>query len=93
MWRRPQVDFIYNDGIKLVDHIGRFETLEQDYHYIANKLNLDEDVSIWKHHRELRHDNKSKRLDDFRLYYDKESRDIVRWWFMRDIKDFDYRFF
>ena len=31
MWRRPQVDFIYNDGIKLVDYVGRFETLQDDY--------------------------------------------------------------
>ena len=93
IWRRPQVDYIYNRGIKLIDYIGRYETLQDDYHYIANKLELDADISVWKHHRELRHDNKSKRLDDFRLYYDKESRDIVKWWFMRDIKEFDYMFF
>jgi len=93
MWRRPQVDYIYNQGIKLVDYIGRYETLEEEYHMIANKLELDKDISIWKHHRDLRHDNKSKRLEDFRLYYDDESRSIVKWWFMRDIKEFDYRFF
>ena len=93
MWRRPQVDFIFNGGIKLVDHIGRYETLQEDYHYIANKLELDKDISIWKHHRELKHYNKSKRIEDFRLYYDDESRSIVKWWFMRDIKEFNYTFF
>ena len=93
MWRRPQVDFIYNDGIKLVDYIGRFETLQDDYHYIANRLELDKDFSIWKHTRELRHDNRSNRLEDFRLYYDDESRSTVKWWFMRDIKEFNYTFF
>ena len=93
MWRRPQVDFIYNNGIKLVDHIGRYETLQEDYHYIANKLELNKDISIWKHHRELKHYNRSNRLEDFRLYYDDESRSIVKWWFMRDIKEFNYTFF
>ena len=93
MWRRPQVDFIYNNGIKLVDHICRYETLEDDYNYIANKLKLNQDPSIWKHHKVLRHDNRSSRLEDFRLYYDDESRSIVKWWFMRDIKEFNYTFF
>jgi hypothetical protein len=93
MWRRPQVDFIYNNGIKLVDHICRYETLEDDYNYIANKLKLNQDPSIWKHHKVLRHDNRSNRLEDFRLYYDDESRSIVKWWFMRDIKEFNYTFF
>jgi hypothetical protein len=93
MWRRPQVDFIYNNGIKLVDHICRYETLEDDYNYIANKLKLNQDPSIWKHHKVLRHDNRSSRLEDFRLYYDDESRSIVKWWFMRDIKEFNYMFF
>jgi|TARA_B110000977_G_scaffold87719_1_gene116676 hypothetical protein len=93
MWRRPQVDFIYNNGIKLVDHICRYETLEDDYNYIANKLKLNQDPSIWKHHKVLRHDNRSNRLEDFRLYYDDESRSIVKWWFMRDIKEFNYMFF
>jgi chondroitin 4-sulfotransferase 11 len=93
MWRRPQVDFIYNNGIKLVDHICRYETLQDDYNYIANKLKLNQDPSIWKHHKVLRHDNRSSRLEDFRLYYDDESRSIVKWWFMRDIKEFNYTFF
>ena len=93
MWRRPQVDFIYNNGIKLVDHICRYETLQDDYNYIANKLKLNQDPSIWKHHKVLRHDNRSNRLEDFRLYYDDESRSIVKWWFMRDIKEFNYTFF
>ena len=93
MWRRPQVDFIYNNGIKLVDHICRYETLQDDYNYIANKLKLNQDPSIWKHHKVLRHDNRSNRLEDFRLYYDDESRSIVKWWFMRDIKEFNYMFF
>ena len=93
MWRRPQVDFIYNNGIKLVDHICRYETLEDDYNYIANKLKLNQNPSIWKHHKVLRHDNRSNRLEDFRLYYDDESRSIVKWWFMRDIKEFNYTFF
>ena len=51
------------------------------------------DFSIWKHTRELRHDNRSNRLEDFRLYYDDESRSTVKWWFMRDIKEFNYTFF
>ena len=93
MWRRPQVDFIYNNGIKLVDHICRYETLQDDYNYIANTLKLNQDPSIWKHHKVLRHDNRSNRLEDFRLYYDDESRSIVKWWFMRDIKEFNYMFF
>ena len=36
MWRRPQVDYVYKGGIQLMDYIGRYETLQEDYHYIAN---------------------------------------------------------
>ena len=93
MWRRPQVDYIFKDGIQLIDYIGRYETLQEDYLNIANKLELNKDISIWKHQRELKHYNSSKRLEDFRLYYDEDARSIVKWWFMRDIKQFNYMFF
>ena len=92
MWRRPQVDFLFDGSEKLVDYIGRFETLTEDYRYICKHLELDQS-EIWDKNKRLQKFNYSKRLEDYRDYYDDESRSIVKWWFMRDIKEFDYRFF
>jgi len=39
----PQWKFLYDEeGNQLVDFIGRFETLQQDFNYVCQQLNIDE---------------------------------------------------
>jgi len=92
MWRRPQVDFVYDGTEQIVDFVGRYENLTEDHRYICKHLELDQSET-WDKHKRLQRFNYSHRLSDYRDYYDDESRSIVKWWFMRDIKEFNYTFF
>ncbi|UCC52484.1 MAG: sulfotransferase family 2 domain-containing protein, partial [Anaerolineaceae bacterium] len=66
----------------IVDLIGRFENLEQDFQTICRRINRK---------AVLPHLKKSER-EHYRHYYDDQTREIVTQWFWIDIDEFDYRF-
>lgn len=70
------------EGHVIIDFIGRFENLEQDFQIICTRLNIK---------AVLPHLNKSER-DHYRHYYDDQTREIVAQWFKIDIQEFDYKF-
>jgi len=91
-WRWPQVSWIEKDGKQIIDFVGRYENLQEDFEYICKHIGLDKDSSLWKGHEQLEEFNKSGRLKDYRQYYTEESKKIVGWWFKRDLELFDYSF-
>lgn len=99
----PQCNFLYNDNGKcLVDFIGRFETLQQDFNIVCRKLGLS---SITLPH-------KNKTLTGLALlkqkilllakqgstdkhyseYYDSETKQFVADYYAEDITLFGYSF-
>lgn len=79
-----QKDFFYDkDGNKLVDFIGKFENLNEDFHYIANQIGLK--------NVELPHKNKSSHKH-YREYYNDHTRKLVEEYFKDDIELFGYEF-
>lgn len=68
----------------LVDFVGRFETLQQDYHHIMDKLELPIRPM-------LPHNNRT-RPDRFRDYYSSGLREKVRVLWQADIERFGYTF-
>jgi chondroitin 4-sulfotransferase 11 len=80
---RNQLDYVTDDqGEIIVDFIGRYEQLEDEFSRIKKRLSLD---------AELPHVNKSAH-DDYRKYYTDETRDIVSKRFEKDIRHFGYAF-
>lgn len=80
---RPQSDFIIDSSAQIsLDYIGYFETLEQDFAYIASRLNKD--VQLAK-------TNKSQHVD-YRSYYNDETRAIVADVYAKDISLLGYNF-
>ena len=71
-----------DDGRILVDVVGRFERLEEDWTYIAHRLGID---------AQLPHRNRGNR-GEYRAYYDGTSRDIVAQRFAWAIDRFEYSF-
>lgn len=67
----------------IVDYIGKFESLEQDFNQICQKINMPELT--------LPHINITKR-EDYRKYYDEQTREWVAKRFARTIKRFNYSF-
>ena len=69
-------------GNLLVDFVGKFENLDQDFHSICRKVGISAC---------LPHINKSKRTD-YQDYYDAETRDLTARLYAEDIERFGYTF-
>lgn len=79
----PQSHFVMSaDGVVMVDFIGRYERIDQDFEYVARRLGLEVQLPVM---------NKSNHLD-FKSCYDDETREIVRRVYARDIEAFGYQF-
>lgn len=70
------------DGNVIVDRIGRFENLEEDFRVICKELGIA---------CNLPHYNKTERKS-YRDYYNDETRKIVSSWVQKDAEMFDYEF-
>ncbi len=69
-------------GNLLVDFVGKFENLDQDFQSICHKVGIS---------ASLPHINKSKRTD-YQDYYDAETRDLTSRLYAEDIERFGYTF-
>lgn len=84
--KNPQVGFFVDPvGDWLIDFVGRYETLQQDWDYICQRMG-------WNY--KLPWNGKSDgREADYKRYYNQTSYDIVTEWHKVDLKIFNYNFF
>ena len=79
-----QKDFLYDkDGNIIVDYVGKFENLQEDFKEICLRLEIEP--------IQLPFTNKSEHVH-YREYYSKESRDKIYDVFKEDIDHFHYDF-
>ncbi|MFC1662952.1 sulfotransferase family 2 domain-containing protein [Patescibacteria group bacterium] len=81
-WMYTQKDFFYFESAQLVDFIGRFENLENDFSYVTNTIGIDVSLPF---KNVSRHKNYSE-------YYDTYTKDFVARHFQEDIELFGYTF-
>lgn len=78
-----QSNWVYDmDDRVIVDYVGRYETLDEDFAKILAQLDLD---------LELPHLNRTEHRD-YRSYYTDEARDRVGELWGVDVRNFDYTF-
>jgi hypothetical protein len=78
-----QLDFLTDEnGEIIVDFIGRFENLENDFNKVCQICKINTKLPLIL---------KSQRKD-YKFYYDKETIDIVTKLYKKDIKTFNYKF-
>lgn len=83
----PQLDWITDEnGEIIVDFIGRFENLQNDFDEICDRLNIGR--------MKLPHLNISRNRSNpsYQDFYDHETKTIVEKWFKKDIEFFSYEF-
>ncbi|MBT8445756.1 MAG: sulfotransferase family 2 domain-containing protein [Gammaproteobacteria bacterium] len=81
--RKLQKSFLTDaHGKLIVDYIGRFETLNEDFAKICDKVGIES---------KLPHKNRSKH-EGYKKYYNDKTRALVAEYFAEDIEFFDYQF-
>jgi Sulfotransferase family len=81
---RYQLDwFVDANGNLLADFIGKFERLDEDWAFVAQKLGVEE---------RLPHRRPNPRSRHYTEYYTPRTRDIIAAKFKVDIERFDYEF-
>ncbi|RFA30109.1 sulfotransferase [Alkalilimnicola ehrlichii] len=82
-----QSDYIVDlDGNVIVDFIGRYESLNEDYQWICQRIGLANDEPL-PHKRQAK-----DRQNDYRRYYSDATAELVAQHFARDIELFGYSF-
>jgi len=80
-----QAEFVTDkEGNLIVDFVGRFESLQEDFDSICQQIGLPQ--------LGLPHINRSHRRQDYRSYYNDRTRRLVETYFQRDIEIFGYSF-
>ena len=83
---RPQHTFLTDDkGALLVDYIGRFENINEDFDSIARRAGFPDDL-------ELPHRTSSKHTI-YQNYYTEETKKLVKERFEKDLVMFNYSFY
>jgi hypothetical protein len=72
------------DGGLLVDFVGKFENLQQDFDYICNKVGVPQKM--------LLHENKTKQYKHYSEYYNEDTEQFIASKFAKDIEYFGYEF-
>ena len=101
----PQTEMLYDEtGRLLVDFVGKFETLQQDFDQVCQQLGFDKSIlphvnSSDKKSRELRrtlrnllYRNGENELSRYVDFYDAEAREFVTGLYRVDIENFGYSF-
>ncbi len=80
-----QTDYLKNlDGTILVDFIGKYENLQDDYEEACRRIGIKPPP--------LPHKRRAKDRKNYQSYYDEETAELIARYFREDIETFGYHF-
>ncbi|MFD2162725.1 hypothetical protein ACFSJU_10010 [Paradesertivirga mongoliensis] len=78
-----QYNFVFEGDEQIVDYLGKFETLQNDFDEICKRISIP--------HQQLPHENRTQH-PDYRDLYCSETKDLVQSKFRKDIELLGYSF-
>lgn len=81
---RGQYSFLSEEDTLLVDFVGKFENLQQDFEYICNEIGVPQTI--------LLHKNKTREYKHYTEYYNEDAKQFIATKFAKEIKSFGYTF-
>jgi len=90
----PQNNHVEMDGYQIVDFVGKYENLEVDWKYVANKLKVSEELPFIGASTTAKSENKTRQeqqnLHWSHFYIMDDTIDVVSKFYRRDIDIFEY---
>lgn len=82
IYRRPQSKFINDKDGRIVDFVGRFENLNNDFNYVCKRIGVKESLG------KINAGNHKH----YRKYYNENTKAIIRHLYKEDLELFGYEF-
>jgi len=81
---RPSVEYLFENNNLLIDYVGKFENLDDEWDFICEKLGTKIKIPHRnKHSRDYKH---------YRDYYDDETKEFILKTYKKDLETFGYEF-
>jgi hypothetical protein len=85
---RPQHEYIYENNKLLIDHVGRFENLANEWKFLCEKLKINDKLFHIRGYTI----NEHLKNKHYRDYYDDETKAYVSETYKKDLELFGYEF-
>ena len=99
---RTQYDIVSDDNGLLLDYVGKYENIEDDFEYVRNKLDIPKKILLDRRNNNRRsvdynklpyvNKNINKDHDNYREYYNTKTRNLVEKYYRKDLETFEYEF-
>ena len=99
---RTQYDIVSDDNGLLLDYVGKYENLEDDFEYVRKKLDIPKKILLDRRNNNRKavdynnlpyvNRNLTKDHDNYREYYNTKTRNLVEKYYKKDLETFEYEF-
>ena len=96
---QTQHDIVSDNGKLLVDYVGKYENIDEDFEYVRKKLEIPKKVRLIGDrepvdYETLPHINKTVKKDHghYRDYFNERTRGLVEKYYKKDLEVFEYEF-
>tara|TARA_R110000824_G_scaffold161744_1_gene337168 strand:- start:2637 stop:3341 length:705 start_codon:yes stop_codon:yes gene_type:complete len=96
---KTQYDIVSDNDQLLVDYIGKYENIDQDFEYVRKKLDIPKKIILVEGRKPVDYEslpriNKTVKKDygNYREYFNTHTRDLVEKYYKKDLETFEYEF-
>lgn len=96
---KTQYDIVSDGGKLLVDYVGKYENINEDFEYVRKKLDIPKKITLVAGRSPVDYEllpyvNKTVKKDHshYRDYFNTNTRELVERYYKKDLETFEYEF-